>query len=163
MTQDLIDYTTGELKVDKKLTNIPQLMRAVASEVKPDLERENITFDVVIGYDSTMILDPDRSRRALVNIITYAQNYVAAKGMIRLSDEIIGKELVIKITDNGSGIPDAFKEKIFEPFVKIVKGKGVGVELALAKRMIEKQGGKIQVTSQEGKGTTYSIALPMVG
>jgi len=47
--------------------------------------------------------------------------------------------------------------------VKIVKGKGVGIEMALAKRMIEKQGGKIQVASQEGKGSTYSIVMPMVG
>jgi len=83
--------------------------------------------------------------------------------MIRLSSEITGSELLLKITDNGSGIPDAFKEKIFEPFVKIVKGKGVGIEMALAKRMIEKQGGRIQVASKEGKGTTYSIVMPMVG
>jgi len=138
-------------------------MRAVLSEVKPDLDRENISFDTSAGYDGTIILDPDRTRRALVNIVTYAQNYVAQGGMIRLSSEIIGSELILKITDNGSGIPNAFKDKIFEPFVKIVKGKGVGIEMALAKRMIEKQGGRIQVTSQEGKGTTYSIVMPMVG
>jgi len=163
MTQDLFDYTTGELKVDKRLTNVPQLLRAISSEVKPDLDRENIIFEVAAGYDGTIILDPDRTKRALVNIIAYAQNYVAKGGMIRLSDEITGNELIIKITDNGSGIPGAFTEKIFEPFVKIVKGKGVGIEMALAKRMIEKQGGKIQVASQEGKGSTYSIVMPMVG
>ena len=163
MTQDLFDYTTGELKVEKKLTNVPQLLRAISSEVKPDLDRENITFETFAGYDGTIILDPDRTRRAVVNMISYAQNYVAKGGMIRLSSEIIGNELLMKITDNGSGIPNAFKEKIFEPFVKIVKGKGVGIEMALAKRMIEKQGGRIQVASQEGKGSTYSIMMPMEG
>ena len=163
MTQDLFDYTTGELKVDKKLTDVPQLLRAISSEAKPDLDRENIAFETSAGYDGTIILDPDRTRRALVNIISYAQNYVAKGGKIRLSSEIIGNELLMKITDNGSGIPDAFKEKIFEPFVKIVKGKGVGIEMALAKRMIEKQGGRIQIASKEGKGSTYSIVMPMAG
>ncbi len=163
MTQDLLDYTTGELNMDKKLTNVSQLVRSIASEIRTDLEKENIKFESLVGYDGAVILDPDRMQRAIINIIKYAQNYVPANGTIRLSDEIVGKELVFKITDNGSGIPDAFKEKIFEPFVKIVKGKGVGVEMALAKRMIEKQGGKIQVVSQEGKGTTYSITLSMAG
>jgi signal transduction histidine kinase len=81
--------------------------------------------------------------------------------MIRFSNEIVGNILLLKITDNGSGIPEAFKERVFEPFVKIVKGKGIGVEMALAKRMIEKQGGKIHVDSQEGKGSTYSITMPL--
>ena len=161
MTQDLLDYTTGELKVDKKLTNISQLVRTIASQVKADLDRENINFEVVTGYDGTVILDPERTGRSVVNIISYAQNYVPPKGMIRLSTEIVGSDLVLKISDNGSGIPAQFMDKIFEPFVKIVKGKGVGVELALAKRMIEKQGGKIVVTSQVEKGTTYSIMMPL--
>ncbi len=161
MTQDLLDYTTGELKVDKKLTDVSQLMRAIAAQLKPDLDKENIKFELITGYDGSVILDPDRTRRALVNIIAYAQNYVAPNGMIRLSNEIVGTSLVFKISDNGSGIPEAFKEKVFEPFVKIVKGKGVGVEMALAKRMIEKQGGKIQIASLEGKGTTYSLIMPL--
>jgi len=161
MTQDLLDYTTGELKVDKKLTDVAQLMRVIASQIKPDLDRENIKFELVTGYDGSVILDPDRTRRALVNIISYAQNYVPPNGMIRFSNEIVGNSLLLKITDNGSGIPEAFKERVFEPFVKIVKGKGIGVEMALAKRMIEKQGGKIHVDSQEGKGSTYSIIMPL--
>ena len=98
MTQGLLDYTTGELKVEKKLTDISQLMRSIASQLKPDLDRENIKFDLMTGYDGSVILDPDRTRRALVNIISYAQNYVAANGMIRLSNEIVGSNLVFKET-----------------------------------------------------------------
>jgi two-component system, NtrC family, sensor kinase len=81
--------------------------------------------------------------------------------MIRLSNEIVGTNLVFRIADNGSGIPESFREKVFEPFVKIVKGKGVDVEMALAKRMIEKEGGKILVESHEGKGTTYALIMPL--
>jgi signal transduction histidine kinase len=69
--------------------------------------------------------------------------------------------LLISISDNGSGIPKEFRTKIFEPFVKVVKSGGVGLDLALAKMIIEKQGGTISLTSDEGKGSQYSITLPL--
>jgi signal transduction histidine kinase len=161
MTQDLLDFTAGNVKIQKSLSSVGKLLRSVATVVKPDLDRQNIKLDVLALYDGSALFDPDRTTRALDNIISYAANYIPPGGSIRLESDTQGKTLLLKISDNGSGIPEHFREKIFEPFIKIVRGEGVGLDLALAKLIIEKQGGQIDLQSEENQGSTYFISLPM--
>jgi signal transduction histidine kinase len=161
MTQDLIDFTSGDFTVNKKLSSVGKLVRSVTTIVKPDLDKQQIRFESNAKFDGQAIIDADRTIRALDNIITYAANYVPAGGVIRLETDSDALKFYIRIIDEGSGIPKAFQEKIFEPFVKVVQSGGVGLDLALAKKIIEKQGGKITLSSEEGKGTTYAITLPI--
>lgn len=161
MTQDLIDYTSGSIRVEKRLSSVGKMLRGVAASVKPDLDRQEIALNVHAAYDASAMIDPERTLRALDNIISYAANYVPAGGAITLRSDAADGRLILTITDNGSGIPSAFREKIFEPFVKVVQGGGVGLDLALAKKIIELQRGNIALTSEEGQGTSYAITLPM--
>jgi signal transduction histidine kinase len=118
-------------------------------------------LEVQQGYKGNASIDYERTARALINIISYASNYVPPGGTIRLTTEEKSSSVMIKVADNGSAIPPQFKNRIFEPFVKIVQEKGVGLSLALAKRVIEVQGGSIEVESAEGKGNTFTIAVPL--
>lgn len=161
MTQDLLDFTTGELRINKMASNVPGIVNYVATTVKQDLEKDMIRLEINQAFQGNVPLDYERFSRALINIISYAANYIPPGGVVRLSTESQGKSLIVKVTDNGNGIPAAFVEKIFDPFVKIVQEKGVGLALALAKRIIEMQGGKILVESAEGKGTTFTITMPV--
>lgn len=161
ITQDLLEFTTGDLKANKMACRMPQLISYVEQMVKVDLEREGIRLDVVQGFLGNASVDYDRFARALINIINYSANYVPPDGVIRLSTAAENNNLIVKIEDNGSGVPAVFLDKIFDPFVKIVQEKGVGLSLALAKRMIDMQGGKVAVQSTEGKGTTFTITMPM--
>ncbi|MGH2568580.1 MAG: ATP-binding protein [Bacteroidota bacterium] len=161
ITQDLLEFTTGDLKANKMACRIPQLMGYVEQMVRPDLEREGIKLEVVQGFQGSARVDYDRFARAIINIISYAANYVPPDGVVRLITASENNSLVVKVEDNGSGIASAFLDKIFEPFVKIVQEKGVGLSLALAKRIVDMQGGKVVVESTEGKGTTFTITMPM--
>lgn len=161
MTQDLFDFTSGDISVDKRLTAIGKLVRTVTVAVKQDLDKQRIVFDAVTRYDGQAIIDHDRTARAIGNIISYAANYVPAGGKIILTTDSSAGALHIVLSDNGSGIPKEFQSKIFEPFVKVVQSGGVGLDLALAKMIIEKQGGKISLSSEEGKGSQYTITLPL--
>lgn len=161
MTQDLLDFTAGDISIDKKLSSVGKLLRAVTIAVKPDLDKQGIQLKVNALYDSTAVIDPERTARVLTNIILYASNYIPKEGFITLVSDSQENQLILTIRDNGSGIPKEFQEKIFEPFVKVVQSGGVGLDLALAKKIVEKQGGKITLHSEEGKGTTYTITLPM--
>lgn len=161
MTQDLIDFTSGNIRVDKRLSSIGKLVRTVTTSVKQDLDKQQIRFETNSKYDGQAIVDPERTARALDNIISYATNYIPSGGMIKLETDSEPGKLYFRIIDNGSGIPPAFREKIFEPFVKVVQSGGVGLDLALAKMIVEKQGGKISLVSEESKGTTYVISLPL--
>ena len=161
ITQDLLEFTTGDLKANKMSARVPLVIGYVEQMVRPDLERERIKFEVQQGYQGSASLDYDRITRAMINIINYSVNYVPPNGTIKLSTASLNNALIITIEDNGSGIPAAFLGKVFEPFVKIVQERGVGLNLALAKRTIDMQGGKIEVKSSEGKGTTFIITMPM--
>lgn len=161
MTQDLLDFTAGSITVDKRLTQIAPLLRSVTASVKPGLDKQRIGISVVSQYDGQALIDADRTRRALENIITYAANYIPAEGKITLESDSLSGMLTFTISDNGSGIPRAFRDRIFDPFTKIVQSSGIGLDLAIAKMIIEKHGGTISVTSEEGSGTRYTIHLPM--
>jgi signal transduction histidine kinase len=161
MTTDLLDFTTGELKVNKRPCNVAQIVQYAATALKQDFERDEIRLETQLGYSGNAVLDYDRMSRALVNIISYSANYVPPGGSIKVSTELSGTSVVFRVADNGSGIPKAFLDKVFEPFVKIVQERGVGLGLALAKRIVEMQGGTIRVDSEEGKGTTFTITMPM--
>jgi signal transduction histidine kinase len=161
ITQDLLEFTTGELKANKMACRIPQVISYVEQMVRVDLEREGIRLEIVQGFQGSAPVDYDRFARALINIINYAANYVPPEGFIRVSTAVENNNLVVKVEDNGSGIPEAFLDRIFEPFVKVVQEKGVGLDLALARRMVDMQDGRILVESVEGKGTRFTITMPM--
>jgi two-component system NtrC family sensor kinase len=85
------------------------------------------------------------------------------KGLIRISTRQVGNEAVIRIEDNGVGIPAAIRNKIFEPFFTTKSiGKGTGQGLAIARSVVvDKHKGRLALESEVGKGTTFVIALPM--
>lgn len=161
MTSDLLDFTTGELKISKRSCNVGQIINYAVSAVKQDLERDEIGIETSLGYSGNAMIDYDRMARAMINIVGYSANYVPPGGTIKLSTEASGANVVFKVSDNGSGIPKAFQDRVFEPFMKIVQEKGVGLGLPLAKRIVDMQGGTIAVQSEEGKGTTFIISMPM--
>ena len=68
--------------------------------------------------------------------------------------------LAIVVEDTGAGIPPEARRRIFEPFFT-TKARGTGLGLAVARRVIEEHGGTIEVTSQPGQGTTFTIRLPL--
>ncbi len=161
MAQDLLDYTSGDVKVNKMPSSIASVVDYVAEAVRADLQKDSIALEVQHGFRGNATIDYERTARALINIISYSSNYVPPDGRIRLTSEEKNSSVLIKVADNGSAIPPQFKNRVFEPFVKIVQEKGVGLSLALAKRIVEIQGGTIDVESVEGRGNTFTITLPL--
>ncbi len=94
-----------------------------------------------------------------------AQKHVGVKGRIEISTEIEDNWAVIKIKDNGTGIPDSVKARIFDPFFTTKEvGKGTGQGLAIVQSVIvERHRGRITVDSEVGKGTAFILRLPLEG
>jgi len=111
--------------------------------------------------------DPEQLKEVLVNILVNACEAMERGGIIRISEEEVeskerGKTAVIRIEDNGPGIPVALQDKVLQPFFT-TKEQGTGLGLSIAARIIEQHGGWLDLTSQEGKGTTFIITLPAKG
>ncbi|HET9624522.1 MAG TPA: ATP-binding protein [Kofleriaceae bacterium] len=108
--------------------------------------------------------------QVLLNIVVNAAHAIEARqlpelGKITVRTRVRGDRVQIQIEDNGCGIPDAVIDKIFDPFFTTKEiGKGTGQGLAIARAVIvDKHHGKLDVTSQVGHGTTFTITLPIAG
>ena len=115
---------------------------------------------------------PAELNQVFLNLIVNAAHAIESrvkagdyeKGLIRVSTRVEGKQAVIEVSDNGSGIPEKIRHRIYDPFftTKAV-GKGTGQGLAIARDIVvEKHHGQITCETEEGKGTTFTIRLPLV-
>jgi signal transduction histidine kinase len=111
--------------------------------------------------------DPEQLKEVFVNIIVNACEAMGQGGSIFIYEETVIEQekfrsAVIRISDNGPGIPDAIKSKILEPFFT-TKEEGTGLGLSIATRIVEEHGGRLNIESKEGNGTTFIITLPIKG
>ena len=107
---------------------------------------------------------PQQLNQVFLNLLVNAAQAIEDHGVICISTLDLGDMVQIDITDNGSGIPPENLEKIFEPFFTTKEvGKGTGLGMSISYEIIKKHGGDIQVASELGQGTTFSITLPIGG
>jgi putative PEP-CTERM system histidine kinase len=108
-------------------------------------------------------LDAEQIRKVLVNLLLNANEAIDNSGKIRVTTSERDGYAVIVISDNGCGISQEFiKQSLFCPF-KTTKKQGMGIGLYQSKMIIEAHGGRIEVESEEGKGSTFRVFLPMPG
>jgi len=104
--------------------------------------------------------DSDQIHQVLLNLLLNALQAIDQRGKIDVTLAQRGPNAVVEVTDNGRGIPPDHLPNIFRPFYT-TKGEGTGLGLSLARRIIEDHQGRINVTSTVGKGTTFSVILPV--
>ena len=105
-------------------------------------------------------LDEDRIRRVLINLVENAIQADATENPVEISTAKTVDFIELIVRDHGSGIPEKLREKIFEPYFT-TKKSGVGLGLAITRKMIEEHGGEIRVASEPGTGTAFTIRLPI--
>jgi signal transduction histidine kinase len=108
-------------------------------------------------------LDHDRILQVLSNLIGNSLKFTPNGGTIELSARKQETQVEISVTDNGPGIPEDAKEQIFERFSQLKRNdrRGLGLGLFISKWIVEAHGGHIWVTSEVGKGSTFSFTLPL--
>jgi len=104
--------------------------------------------------------DSDQIHQVLLNLLLNAVQAIEGSGVVQVAVFANGDDAVITVSDTGRGIPAEHLPNIFRPFYT-TKGNGTGLGLSLARRIIEEHHGKIEVSSSSGKGTTFSVMLPV--
>lgn len=132
-----------------------------------EIQRHIRDFEVdVEEHRPTILVDPWALEQVIINLLINASQ-VADKqdSMLRLkacADHNGGNRFIIEITDNGCGMDEETKKKIFFPFFTSKKdGKGTGLGLYIVKGLIDEMSGRIEVRSEPGKGSTFSISIPV--
>ncbi|MCF8083840.1 MAG: histidine kinase [Deltaproteobacteria bacterium] len=105
--------------------------------------------------------DPEQLKEALVNIIENACEAMKGGGSIVIHERAAEGRAIVTLTDTGPGISESVLEKVFDPFFT-TKEEGTGLGLSIAFRIVEEHGGRLDVSSREGQGTTFTLTLPIV-
>lgn len=111
-----------------------------------------------------ILADPEQLKEVLVNLLVNACEVMGAGGRIVISEQEgvvkpLGQVVVIRVSDNGPGVPETIQDRLFEPFFT-TKEEGTGLGLSIAARIVKEHGGWLNLTSEEGKGATFIITLP---
>lgn len=170
----LIDNITDISKIgagyyEAKLINcdIVRLIEDITMSVIEYVKNKDlsITFDTEVE-ELIMACDPEKMERIILNLLSNAVKYTNKGDSIELNLNIIDDRLIILVKDTGIGIPKEKHAMIFERFAQVDssfsrKQEGSGIGLALVKCLVELQQGTICVESEEGKGSTFIVSLPI--
>ncbi len=121
------------------------------------------SVNIILHKDSSLPEiehDSDQIHQVLLNLLLNALQAIDANGKIEVTVKQQGMTAVVEIEDNGRGISPSSLPNIFRPFYT-TKGDGTGLGLSLARRIVEEHQGRIDVTSAIGKGSTFSVVLPL--
>jgi signal transduction histidine kinase len=118
-------------------------------------------MEVTIAADLPLIdVDPLRIREVLTNLISNALRHTPEGGRVSVVAAAKPNQIVVTVSDTGSGIPAADLPKIFERFYKGHGSRGSGLGLTIARNLVVAHGGEIDADSLEGKGTDLTFRLP---
>jgi putative PEP-CTERM system histidine kinase len=109
-----------------------------------------------------LLIDPEHLQKVVINLLLNANDAVDEQGEIHITTATLDGWAVLSVWDNGCGISQAFMERsLFHPF-QTTKSQGLGIGLFHSKMIVEAHHGRIEVESEEGKGSTFTVFLPML-
>ncbi len=161
-----IAYTDrSHLPLEKEKFDVNELIKKSINDLQPLIEQKKAVVKTTFsGTDSIVHADKPYLRLCFINLIENAIKY-AQNPEIDITTKTEGNQFLISVKDNGIGIASKHQKKIFDRFYRITDGelhtsKGFGLGLNFVKKVIDTHNGKIEVKSEPGKGSTFTIKLP---
>ena len=155
---------TGVIQLEKKPGRLFDTVAQAMSGIVYAAEKKEIAVSVDCPEDLTVSHDSKWTSEALFNLLDNAVKYTPAGGKIAVSVVLWEMYVEIKVTDTGKGISESNQAAIFQRFYReeeVHEQQGVGIGLYLAREIVTRQGGYIKVVSEPGKGSEFSIMLPL--
>jgi len=158
---------SATLPLRKKEFSLEDLIKKLISEFEPLAKASNVEMKFNVQPNLSLALaDSSQIKLVIENLLDNAIRYIKDKGEVKMKLEKKGKNLYFEINDNGVGIPKKDQKYIFQKFFRsenILKYQtlGSGLGLYIAKAIIERSGGKIGFQSEENKGSTFWLTLPI--
>lgn len=166
---ELTKLEEGKIKLNLKdipvnfyLSNLIALFKSSAEFKSVDL-----SFESSVPERVAVSIDPNQFEKIIFNLVTNALKHTHKGDSVSIKAETVNQELKISITDTGEGIPETSLPYLFDRYYQSPKNKyhvyeGLGIGLSLVKELVEVHGGKIQVRSKDGEGSTFTLSMPFM-
>ena len=144
----------------KNKFQLKDLLTAIEEQFAPLLKEKGIKFSLKENWDGIVNWDKNQIKQVLINLITNSIESIKDSGEIVLIISKIDKNVELKLSDNGEGIPKENLQKIFNLYFTS-KAKGTGIGLSIIQRIVNEHSGIVTVESTQEKGTSFTISIPI--
>lgn len=163
---DLTQIRMDRLNLEPDLVDLTKLLREEGAAVRSRYPAAAVT-EVLPETRVLAIMDEQRLRQTILNLLDNAAKYGGSKPTIVVSLAVAGGNAEVRVRDSGSGIPPEDQQHIFERFFRSAapatgKKQGFGIGLYVTKQIVDRMGGAISFTSEEGSGTEFTLRLPLM-
>ena len=159
-------YDNNKKKTQKEAFDLGELVKRCQEKLAIEIKKKGHIVNSFVTADVPLVYaDKDDIERVVLNILTNSIKYTKDNGEIKIYVGFVYNDAYIKIFDNGIGIPEDDLSRIFERFYRVDKARtremgGPGVGLSIAKEILDKNGGSIDIKSKVGEGTEVVIRIP---
>jgi signal transduction histidine kinase len=170
LTSDILDLAKIEagqsvLRIENVV--IAEVAQGVVSAMEPLAAKRKVRLETDLAAAGSVAADAGKLKQMLLNLVSNAVKFTPEGGLVRIGTLRLAEWVEISVSDTGIGIGEADLEHLFEEFRQVDSDvarehHGTGLGLALTKRFVELHGGQIRLTSQVGKGSVFTLSLPLV-
>ncbi|MBN2144906.1 MAG: CHASE2 domain-containing protein [Candidatus Aureabacteria bacterium] len=162
LCREMLDFSKPHHEFNKQHCDLNSLMETTLHFLEGTFKKKLITVEMNLDQNIGKIsIDPDRIKQVFLNMLLNAADAMPKGGTLTVKTKLKGCTVQINIEDTGTGIPKENLDKIFHLFFTTKGDKGTGVGLSTCFDIINKHAGRILVESEVGKGTAFSIILPV--
>ena len=170
MVRNILDIeklqSGGSLTSKKSLCDLGQLLTQIVEILQNEASEKNVKISCEVHAEPLQLYaDRHQLERILLNLLANGLKYTPQGGAVHVSADQAGDQVVLHCSDTGYGIPQEELPYIFDRFRRVSqhqdKATGTGLGLAITKALVEEHGGEITVVSQVGKGSTFTVRLPI--
>ncbi|MCC7542798.1 MAG: GAF domain-containing sensor histidine kinase, partial [Deltaproteobacteria bacterium] len=160
MTREILAFARGESTLLVRKVYLHKLFDEMHRQLAPELEDRGVELEVDLRDRGVARFDENKIKRLIHNLVrNAAESFGGRRGHVVLRAEREGGEIVLTVADDGPGIPEAVRRKLFQSFVTLGKPGGSGLGLAIVKKIVDEHRGRTEVATSP-KGTTFRIFLP---
>jgi signal transduction histidine kinase len=170
LINNILDFSrieAGRKEYRFERTDLNQIVQEVLDAYRFPIEQQGFTLEVQVPEDLPEVeVDKEALAQALLNLVNNAIKYSRDEKHLRIELRRAGDKVRIEVADRGIGIPKAEQRKIFEKFYRaedslVQQTRGSGLGLSLVRHIMEAHGGEVDVESTPGKGSTFTLVLPI--
>jgi PAS domain S-box-containing protein len=167
MILDFAKLEGGPIELSMAEIPVEETLRGAEALVAPQFAKKGVSYTHRSGDASlTVFADREKVQQIVVNLLANAVKFTPAGGTVELDWRVEDEQLLVRVRDTGSGIPEEKIEEIFEPFVQLrasgsIPSGGTGLGLPISRDLARAMGGDVSVTSTLGVGSDFMLTLPL--